>query len=342
MKNKLLILFSLLFLSIGFFEVKGQPSDKSDSEEILGLGMEVGSIKSIMIEKNGELIAEKYIGGINASRTTNIKSASKSIMSLLIGIAIDNGYIENVDETIDQYFEEYFSANPDSIKESLTIKDLLTMRTGLESTSMRNYGRWVISDNWSEFALNRPIVGEPGGDMIYSTGTSHLLSIILTKATGMDTRKFANEHLFDPLNIRLGGWDRDPQGYFMGGNNMALSPDALLKIGRMMMDLGEYNGQRIVSVEWVLDSVKVYGRSSYNPYNYGYMWWRQDVGDYEVVFAWGNGGQYIMMLPELDSVISITSYIGQNNGSRRYQRDIFDFLEDSLIPFIESSESNKI
>ncbi|MEX1260606.1 MAG: serine hydrolase [Balneolaceae bacterium] len=338
MKYKLLILFSLLFLLLGFFGVNGQPSDRSDMDEILGLGMEVGSIKSIMIEKNGELIAEKYRGRMNASRSTNIKSASKSIISLLIGIAIDKGYIESVDETIDQYFEEYFSANPDSIKEALTIQDLLTMRTGLESTSMRNYGRWVISDNWSEFTLNRPMVGEPGGNMIYSTGTSHLLSIILTKATGMDSRQFANEYLFGPMDIRLGGWDRDPQGYFMGGNNMALSPEALLKIGRMMMDLGEYNGQRIVSAEWILDSVKVYGRSNYNPYDYGYMWWRQDVGEYEVVFAWGNSGQYIMMLPELDSVISITSSVGQNNGSRRYQRDIFNYVENSLIPFIENSE----
>lgn len=334
MLSLLLVLFYLT--SIG--TVNDSEPDKENLESIFN----IGSVKSLMIEKEGELIFESFKGGMNASQPTNIKSASKSILSILIGIAIDKGYIESVDETIDQYFEEYFSANPDPVKESLTIQDLLTMRTGLESTSMRNYGRWVISDNWSEFVLNRPIVGEPGGRMIYSTGTSHLLSIILTKTTGMDSRQFAKEHLFRPMNIRLGGWDRDPQGYFMGGNNMALSPDALLKIGRMMMDLGEYNGQRIVSPEWILDSVKIYGRSNFNPYDYGYMWWRQDVGDYEVVFAWGNGGQYIMMVPELDTVISITSTIGGENRSRRYQREIFEYVEDSLIPFIEKSESHKI
>lgn len=331
------LLLVFLFLSNIWTANEAEP-DKENLEDIF----DIGSVKSLMIEKEGALIYEAYRGRMDASEPTNIKSASKSILSLLIGIAIDKGYIENVDVTIDQYFENYFSENPDPIKESLTVQDLLTMRTGLESTSMRNYGRWVISDNWSEFALSRPMVGEPGGNMIYSTGTSHLLSVILTKATGVDSRQFANEHLFRPMDIRLGGWDRDPQGYFMGGNNMALSPDALLKIGRMMMDLGKYNGQRIVSAEWILDSVKVYGRSSFNPYDFGYMWWRRDVGEYEVVFAWGNSGQYIMMLPELDAVISITSFTEQSNGSRRYQRDIFNYLEDSLIPFIENSEPSTI
>jgi len=330
---RLYILFLLLFLLVFTPNKNSGETDKAELETIF----DIGSVQSLMIEKEGELIFESYQGRMDASRPTNIKSASKSVVSLLIGIAIDNGYIESVDETIDQYFEGYFSENPDPVKESLTIEDLLTMRTGLESTSMRNYGRWVISNNWSEFALNRPLVGDPGGEMIYSTGTSHLLSVILTKATGMNSRQFANQYLFRPMNIRLGGWDRDPQGYYFGGNNMALSPDALLKIGRMMMDLGVYNDQRIVSAEWILDSVKVYGRSSFNPYDYGYMWWRRDVGDYEVVFAWGNGGQYIMILPELGTVVSITSNLAKDNSSRRYQRDMFDYLRDSLIPFVENS-----
>jgi CubicO group peptidase (beta-lactamase class C family) len=300
---------------------------------------DIGTVQSLVIQKNGEIIHEEYNGSIDGNDPTNIKSASKSIISLLIGIAIDKGFIDGVDHPIGDFFPEYFEQNPDSAKAAITIQDLLTMRSGLETTSFRNYGRWVMSNDWVEFTLDQPFVEEPGGRMVYSTGTSHLLSVILTKATGMSTRAFANEHLFEPMNIEIGGWDRDPQGYYMGGNNLAMSPLDLLKIGTMMMDVGEYNGRQIVSKEWVLESVQVYTRSNYNPYNYGYMWWRRPIGGYQLFFAWGNGGQYIMILPELESVISITSDLGRSSGSRRYQERIFDFLRETIIPFIEESDS---
>ncbi len=300
---------------------------------------DIGTVQSLIIQKNGEIIHESYNGSIDGNDPTNIKSASKSIISLLIGIAIDEGFIEGVDQTIGDYFPEYFEQHPDSAKAAITIQDLLTMRSGLETTSFHNYGRWVMSNDWVEFALDQPFEEEPGGKMVYSTGTSHLLSVILTKATGMSTRAFANEYLFGPMDIQIGGWDRDPQGYYMGGNNLAVSPRDLLKIGTMMMDVGEYNGQQIVSKDWIMESVQVYTRSNYNPYNYGYMWWRRKVGGYQLFFAWGNGGQYIMMLPELETVISITSDLGRSSGSRRYQDRIFDFLRQTIIPFVENSET---
>lgn len=299
---------------------------------------DIGTVQSLIIQKDGEIIHEAYNGSIDGNDPTNIKSASKSIISLLIGIAIDKGFIDGVDQPIGDFFPEYFEQHPDSAKAAITIQNLLTMRSGLETTSFRNYGRWVMSDDWVEFTLDQPFEEEPGGRMVYSTGTSHLLSVILTKATGMSTRAFANEYLFDPLDIRIGGWDRDPQGYYMGGNNLAISPRDLLKIGTMMMDVGEYNGQQIVSRDWIFESIRVYTRSNYNPYNYGYMWWRRMVGGYQLFFAWGNGGQYIMILPELETVISITSDLGRSNGSRRYQDRIFDFLRQKIIPFVEDAE----
>jgi CubicO group peptidase (beta-lactamase class C family) len=198
-----------------------------------------------------------------------------------------------VEQEIAEFFPEYFNENPDPAKAAITIEDLLTMRSGLATTSFHNYGRWVVSSNWIDFTLNQPMEEEPGGRMIYSTGTSHLLSVILTRASGMSTRAFANRYLFGPMNIRVGGWDRDPQGYYMGGNNMALRPGDMLKIGRIALDMGEYNDRQIVSRQWILDSFAVYTRSNFNPYDYGYMWWRRKTGNYDVAFAWGHGGQYI-------------------------------------------------
>jgi CubicO group peptidase (beta-lactamase class C family) len=325
--------FTLFFIFLFFpaAQVFGQPS--SALEDIF----DIGTIQSLMIQKEGELIYQDFRYGMEADQTTNIKSASKSVLSLLVGIAIDKGYLEATDQPIGEFFVEYFSENPDPAKENITIGNLLTMQSGLETTSFRNYGRWVLSSNWVNFALDMPFEDEPGGEMLYSTGTSHLLSVILTKATGMSTRAFANRYLFEPMDIQVGGWDRDPQGYYMGGNNMAISPEALLKIGTMVMNVGTYNDKEIVSKEWILESVQVYTRSRYNPYNYGYMWWRKPVGDYQLFFAWGNGGQYILIFPELDTVVSVTSDLGRSNGSRRYQDRFFNFVEQTLVPYIESA-----
>lgn len=327
----------LLFIAafITAFSAAAQPS--STEEQNLDHIFNIGSVQSLMIEKNGELLHEEFRGGISTKTTTNIKSASKSILSLLVGIAIDEGHLAGVDQTIGEFFPGYFEQNPDSAKESITIRNLLTMRSGLETTSFQNYGRWVLSDNWVRFALDQPFVEEKGGRMVYSTGTSHLLSVILTRATGMNTRAFASEHLFDPMNIRIGGWDRDPQGYYMGGNNLAISPLALLKIGTLILNDGTYDGKQIVSKPWIRDSIEIYTRSTYNDYDYGYMWWRKPAGGQKVIFAWGNGGQYIMVLPELETVISITSDLATNNGSRRYQRRIFAFIEDVIIPYLQDS-----
>lgn len=316
-------------------------ADSISREAVIREARSIGTVNSLLIETGGDRIVEGYFRGMNANRDANIKSASKSILSLLVGIALDEGYLEGIDQTLGDFFPDYFESNPDSVKESITLKQMLTMRTGLETTSSRNYGRWVISDNWVRFALDQPIVEEPGGRMVYSTGTSHLLSVILARETGMSTREFANRYLFGPMNIRVGGWDRDPQGYYMGGNNMALRPADMVKIGQMVMNMGEYNGTRIVPREWLLDSFKIYTRSNYNSYKYGYMWWRDRVADYYVVFAWGNGGQYIMMLPELDTVVVITSGITRSGG-RGYQREIFRFLEDTLVPFLEMQGSVEV
>jgi CubicO group peptidase (beta-lactamase class C family) len=324
-------LFIITFLLIAGRAVNAQPSNELNG--VLESAFEIGSVESVMIEKNGEIIAQQFEGRMNPNRTTNIKSASKSILSLLVGIAIREGFLEGVDQPIGEFFEEYFSENPDPEKEAITIGDLITMRGGLESTSIRNYGRWVVSSNWYRYVLDGEMEGEPGEEMIYSTGSTHLLSVILTRATGMSTRAFANQYLFDPMGINLGGWDRDPQGYYFGGNNMAMSPVDMLKIGRMMMNMGEWQGEQIVPQEWILDSVKTYTRSNYNPYDMGYLWWSRPVNGYEAIFAWGHGGQYIMMIPELDVVMAITSNLAQVQG-RGHQRALFQYLEKDLVPVL--------
>lgn len=292
---------------------------------------EIGPISSIVIAQKGDLVAEEYFGRMNARRTHNIKSASKSVLSILVGIAIDKGYLEGVDQEIGEFFPDYFENNPDSLKENITIGDLLTMRSGLASTSRGRYGRWVISDNWIEYKLNRPMSGRPGIDRDYSTGNTHLLSVILTRASGMPTRAFANRYLFNPMDIDLGGWDRDPQGYYMGGNNMALRPRDMIKVGELMMNMGMYNGEQLVSPDWIVESVKpVTGRRP-GVINYGYLWFRRESSGLETVYAYGNGGQYIFILPEIEAIIAVTTRNGAT-GTRSYRRELFRVIDSRIVP----------
>jgi CubicO group peptidase (beta-lactamase class C family) len=304
-------------------------------EQIYDEAGAIGSVRSIHIEQNGELIGKHYFGDASPEWPVNIKSASKSVISLLVGIAIDNELIPSVNQPIRPYFESYFEQHPDSVKESITIKNLLTMQAGLETTSFGNYGRWVISDNWVEFILDQPIVKAPGSEMIYSTGSSHLLSVILTKATGMSTKTFAEQYLFDPLHIQVGGWEKDPQGYYMGGNNLALKARDLLKIGEMVLHKGVYRGERIISENWLEESFQAYGRSNFNPYDYGYAWWIKPVNGVQMHFAWGYGGQYLFMFPELDSIVVLTSSLQHATQAREYKAPVFKLLRSELIPFLQ-------
>lgn len=343
-QNFLKLRFLILFLLFPVLVI-AQPSlneevYENDLNKIFAEAESINSLRSLIIQQNGEILSERYFKGRSANRAFNIKSASKSIIGLLTGIAVDEGFIPSIEEPISTYFPEYFQDNPNPKKESITVRNLLSMQAGLRSTSSGNYGAWVISNNWVDYALDQDFITDIDGRMVYSTGTSHLLSVIITKATGMSTKAFAEEYLFDPMNIEIGGWDRDPQGYYMGGNNMAMKPSDLLKIGQMLIDDGIWEGQQIISKEWIVDSFKTYTYSNYNPYGYGYQWWNKETAGYTTFFAWGHGGQYIMMIPELDAVVVMTSSVTNASRRRTYKRPVFVLLEDHIIPFLEDTENS--
>ncbi len=335
-KNKFLsLLIGVSLLLSSYTLAQKQQPDSAGLATIFEHAEEISSLRSLLIQQHGELLGSSYFNGRSPNRPFNIKSASKSIIGLLVGIAIEEKFIPSIDEPIITFFPKYFEEHPNPKKEQITVRNLLSMQAGLASTSSSNYGAWVLSKNWVEYALNQDFISEIDGRMVYSTGTSHLLSVIITKATGMSTKAFAEKYLFDPLDITVGGWDKDPQGNYMGGNNLALKPADMLKIGQMLIDNGEFGEQRIIPTDWIIDSFKTYTYSNYNPYGYGYQWWNTKTGDYTTFFAWGHGGQYIMMIPELDAVVVMTSSV--TNGSRRrtYKRPVFTLLEEHIIPFLK-------
>ena len=295
-------------------------------------------LRSLLISIDGELVDERYFHGARSTHSANLKSASKSIISTLIGIALDRGQLKSVRDPIAKFFPEHLGAKADAAKNRITIEDLLTMRSGLESTSNVNYGRWVTSTNWVGHVLSRPLIDEPGGRMIYSTGNSHLLSAILTKATKMSTFEFARRYLAEPLAFAIRPWIRDPQGIYLGGNDMQLSPRAMLKYGELYLKRGRMQESQIVSAEWIGESLKPRTKSSWSGRDYGYGWWIDTLGGQKTYYAWGHGGQFIFTVPGLKLVIVTTAVPTPDDGRREHQRAIYDLVERHVIPAAERKQ----
>lgn len=208
-------------------------------------------LHALIVMQGGVPLVSRAFRGPGLDAPVDVKSLSKIVIDTLVGIATDRGLIQGPRERILPLLHGRAPAGLDPRVSTITVDDLLSMRAGLERTSGPNYGRWVDSRNWVRFVLTRPFANEPGGAMLYSTGNTHLLSAILTDASGKSTWQLARDWLGVPLDIDIARWTRDPQGIYLGGNEMALSPRALARIGETYRTGGRYQGRRIVSADWV-------------------------------------------------------------------------------------------
>jgi CubicO group peptidase (beta-lactamase class C family) len=313
----------------GFSRTEGVASG-SGFEDALAVARELPRLHSLLVSRRGELVVERYFNGARATRPANIKSASKSLISALVGIAIQRRLIGSVETPIANYFPE-LKKDRDSAKQRITIEDLLTMRSGLETTSNRNYGAWVQSRNWVQHALNRPLLSEPGTQMEYSTGNTHLLSAILTKATGTSTWQFANDTIGRPLGFTIAQWPRDPQGIYFGGNDMLLTPRQMVAFGQLYLDRGHAQGRQIVPASWIDRSFVPRGRSYWSDQEYGYGWWIRELGGHGAYYAWGFGGQYIFVVADLQLVVVTTSSSTVAEDRRSHRRNVFDLVESLVV-----------
>jgi CubicO group peptidase (beta-lactamase class C family) len=332
----LLCLCGAQFFTIAFASEARTPGlDPTLHTRAMDRALRLRRLRSLLLSIDGTLVEERYYNGARPSRRANVKSASKSLLSILVGIAIDRGYISSVRAPIGQFFPEYFRGADDSPKKTITIEDLLTMRSGLETTSNRNYGRWVQSRNWVRHVLTRPMVDVPGGRMIYSTGNSHLLSAILTRTTGTSTLDFARRYLAGPLGIQLGPWLRDPQGIYFGGNEMHLTPRAMIEIGELYLNRGRFGDKQVVSEGWIRESLEPRTRSRWSGRQYAYGWWIWTLGGHPAYYAWGHSGQFIFVVPDLKLVAVATSSLHprqKRQERREYRQALYDLLDQDLVP----------
>ncbi|MED5385337.1 MAG: serine hydrolase [Pseudomonadota bacterium] len=335
MRNILLLILFVLFLPVvvnadELISNRGEfNSNFIDAHEA---ALRLPRLHSLLISHRGELVFEEYYNGADPRRPANMKSASKSVISALIGIAIDEGHIKSVEDPITKYFPEYIFNQTDPDKQLITIENLLTMQSGLETTSNRNYGKWVLSENWVEFVLNQPLVAKPGTRMLYSTGSTHLLSAILTRASGINTKEFAQKHLASQLGYSMSYWSRDPQGIYFGGNDMEMTPRQMLAFGELYLNKGVHEGRQIIPTNWVKESYRPHvlsprGQGRY----YGYGWWLRDLAGMLVPVAWGYGGQLIFVVEPMDLVVVATSDSTPGRTRRGHLGRLYNLVEDKIL-----------
>ena len=302
-----------------------------DTAAIVREASQLPRLHSLIVSRSGTTIFERYFNGAGPARPANIKSASKSIISALVGIAIDRQLIGDVRQPIGSFFDTQLAGDNNADKRRITIENLLSMQSGLQSTSNRNYGAWVQSPNWVRFALSRPLESLPGTRMAYSTGNTHLLSAILTKVSGTSTWQFAQESLAKPLGFSLSRWPQDPQGIFFGGNDMLLTPRQMLAFGELYRNGGRVNGKQIVPAPWVETSLVPRTRSNFSDQMYGYGWWLREMAGLETFFAWGFGGQFIIVVPKIETVVVSTSAATVADDRRTHRRTVDDIIERLVV-----------
>jgi CubicO group peptidase (beta-lactamase class C family) len=243
-----------------------------------------------------------------------MRSATKSIISILIGISIDKGFIKSIDDSALDYLPLNGNLVIDKKMKNISIKHLLTMKSGLPSIEGGLNALKLLFGNgdWINFILKLRLEAEPGEKFVYNSANTHLLSAILTNVTNMSTFDFAQKFLFKPLNITKVYWEKDSRGYNFGGGNLFMSQYDLAKIGLLYLNNGIWNKDVIVSKQWVEQSLSSHYEWIYG-FHYGYLWYLKSEicvktgNEYITYSASGAGGQKIYVIPDLDIVIAATS-----------------------------------
>ena len=283
------------------------------------------NIHSLLVIRNGYMVTDAYFYPFAQSRSLHdLASATKSFTSSLIGIAINKGYIESVEQHVLEFFPERSVANIDANKEAMTLEDPLTMRPGFEcSHSPPDFTTSEMMDtpDWVQYVLDSSMATEPGSRWVYCSPASHLLSAIIQETSGMSSFEFAQQHLFEPLGISDAIWASDPQGYTRGWSDLILTPHDMAKLGYLYLNEGEWDGQQLLSADWVAAATSPLGSLVY-----GYQWWLHPSGYY----ADGAGGQRIFVFPDLDMVVVTTG-----NGGSDYAV-IANLLNSYILPAAES------
>ena len=339
--------FALLsMLSITCKEGAVEPNRPDDQlralEDVFALAGQNTNLLCLIVHKDDHIVKEQYFRSTDSLSPHDVRSVTKSIVSTLMGIAIDKRIIPSEDQKIGDYLRPLVGTI-DSAKANITIRNVLTMSTGLSGNDLPDvteYNNWYNAPNQLQYTLNKPLIQQPGQVFGYNTGASHLVSVILTQVGGMSTFQFAKQYLFGPLGIADHPWQQDKQGYYIGGAGLSLTPHDMLKIGQLYLNKGTYNGVRVVSEEWIKKAstfkITTNGAQPFGP-DYGYFWWIGSRPSHEYLFANGYGGQFIVVVPDLNLIVvaaNVWSNISVDTAGQQWYITL-DLIMNKIIPLYE-------
>jgi len=291
------------------------------------------SVDSVLVIRNGYLVLEAYGWPYSAGLEHNLYSCSKSVISALVGIAIEKGYIKGVNQPLLDFFPERIAENLDADKKAMTLEHVLMMATGLECRDSYLYGwlglvRMRMSDDWVKYVMDLPMAEAPGTHFEYCNSATFLISAILQKQTGMTAFSFAKKHLFGPLGITEVRWPSNRQGITMGFSELHMQPSDMAKIGYLYLNNGLWEGKQIVSSQWVKASTRKHISATLAD-GYGYQWWIVDPTIYTAI---GYRNQRIFVVRGKDLVVVFTGTMIPSNFI--VPRDL---LKSFIIPAVKSS-----
>jgi CubicO group peptidase (beta-lactamase class C family) len=304
---------------------------------------ELETIYGLLVIKNGYLIAEDYWHGSGKSQKCILASVTKSYTGALVGLALEQGYIESIDQPMMDFFPELADQITDPRKFDITIRHLLQMRAGYpwEESSPELFNILWREGFRPDHLASIPLIRDPGTDHDYSNLSSHILGIILTKATGQDLLEYGDQNLFSQIDSEVGEWEITHGGYRLAYGNIQFTARDAAKFGQLYLDGGTFGGEQVVPAQWVEDSLKTYSTDAWDhrigrnvkDMGYGYQWWSLRSGDHHYNMAWGHGGQLIMVLQDLEMVIVVTAdpfFRQSDDESWRHERNNINLVADFI------------
>jgi len=289
-------------------------------------------LHALLISQDGALAVAQTFRGPGLDTPVNVKSVSKTLVSALCGIALERGEIPSVDAPVAPYLGRVIPRRGDDRLRQISFRHLLTMQSGLTPFAGSTYGGWVAGDHWIYDALSAPMVADPGTERLYSTANTHILGTALANAADTDLHRLAQERLGDPLDLALPPWTRDPQGNYLGGNDMRVSPRGMLRFGQAYLHGGQLDGTRIVPKTWVDASWRPTAPADIPGHAYGYGWFLWTVDGVQVRYARGYGGQMIYVVPDRRLVVVMTSDISRPATMAGHLGRLHALVEGVILP----------
>ncbi len=298
---------------------------------------------SLLVIRNGKLVLEEYFNGNEQQDLNDLRSITKSVVSMVTGIALENGFITSMDESIINYLPSHLEPPTDPLIQNITINHLLTMTSGFQYDEFtgNSYSVWIQSEDRLQHLFDLPHINTPGSTFTYNSASTHMLGAIVQQAVGMPLTEFADQYLLNRIGIESREWEDLGNGYVNGGAGIDLRPRDLARLGQLYLQNGISGNTKILSADWVRESTQPQfsWRSTFGAlqnFTYAYLWWVEQASQ-TAFFGWGWGGQFLYVVPDLDLVVVTTTNwrgVSEDGGHQALEQAALSVIIDYIIPAV--------